>query len=329
MLLLLACARAPTPEPSAPKAPDACSEVPTGEVTLPADDAPHDEAVEWWYWTGHLLDDAGRWYGFEHVFFLFQIGSEHHLMAHHAITDIDAGTFTWDSAYQVGAELTDVEGFAFSLEGYTAAGFDGADHLSGAVGSYALEVDLLATKAPVLQHGDGYTDYSFGGYTWYYSRERLDASGTLTVDGEARAVTGQGWFDHQWGDLLAATYTGWDWFALQLDDGREIMAFYMRPDAGTELVGGSYTDAACATTELPPGAVTVTATGSWTSPTTGCTWPSGWTIAVTDPAIELTITPVLADQELATGRPDYWEGAVLVSGGATGRGYVELTGYCD
>jgi predicted secreted hydrolase len=61
----------------------------------------------------------------------------------------------------------------------------------------------------------------------------------------------------------------------------------------------------------------------------------GWQLTVRDPALNLTLTPVLEDQELDTGSTTgaiYWEGEVLVSGthGArplNGHGYVELTGY--
>jgi hypothetical protein len=36
-----------------------------------------------------------------------------------------------------------------------------------------------------------------------------------------------------------------------------------------------------------------------------------------------------ARSEIFKSRPIYWEGAATVSGGATGRAYVELTGYCE
>jgi len=50
-------------------------------------------------------------------------------------------------------------------------------------------------------------------------------------------------------------------------------------------------------------------------------------------ALDVSIHPVLADQELAT-TPRYWEGAVDISGqragrGVRGRGYVELVGYAQ
>ena len=68
----------------------------------------------------------------------------------------------------------------------------------------------------------------------------------------------------------------------------------------------------------------------WTSPHTGATYPAGWEITVyngEEQPLRLTLTPLMSDQELTTGPIIYWEGAVRISGDATGYGYVELTGY--
>jgi predicted secreted hydrolase len=67
----------------------------------------------------------------------------------------------------------------------------------------------------------------------------------------------------------------------------------------------------------------------WESPRGG-TYPSRWRLDVAPLDSTLTITPILADQELdAIVR--YWEGAVdvTVDDAPAGRGYVELSGYSD
>jgi predicted secreted hydrolase len=153
--------------------------------------------------------------------------------------------------------------------------------------------------------------------------------GTIDVAGETFEVTGTAWFDHQWGELAQVANTGWDWFALQLDNGTELMAYVLRPKGGDVSVGGSFTNADCETTELGPEELEVTSLGEWTSPHTDCTYPLGWTIEFDDQSY--TLTPVLADQELhgVAPAPKYWEGAATVSGGETGRAYIELVGYCD
>jgi predicted secreted hydrolase len=64
----------------------------------------------------------------------------------------------------------------------------------------------------------------------------------------------------------------------------------------------------------------------WKSPIDGTTYPARWRVRIPSQRIDVTVTPVLADQELdLTVR--YWEGAVDVEGSHGGRGYLEMTGY--
>ena len=45
---------------------------------------------------------------------------------------------------------------------------------------FGLHLDLDAAKAPALHDGDGFVDFGPAGGSYYYSRTRLDATGTLT-----------------------------------------------------------------------------------------------------------------------------------------------------
>jgi predicted secreted hydrolase len=70
----------------------------------------------------------------------------------------------------------------------------------------------------------------------------------------------------------------------------------------------------------------------WESPSGG-TYPSRWRLAVDRERLDLTITPLIPDQELNLSFR-YWEGAVEVNGicgqkAINGVGYVELTGYAE
>jgi predicted secreted hydrolase len=82
---------------------------------------------------------------------------------------------------------------------------------------------------------------------------------------------------------------------------------------------------------LAVGDVRIDVLDTWSSPRDGTRYPSRWRVAVPDAALELEVTPTLADQEL-TLAVRYWEGAVRVQGRVEGRpvggvGYVELVGY--
>jgi predicted secreted hydrolase len=133
---------------------------------------------------------------------------------------------------------------------------------------------------------------------------------------------------------LGPRQVGWDWFSLQLDDGRELMLFLLRDaGGGTDFASATLVDSQGRPTYLRSGDFTVRATGRWTSPETGTTYPSGWRIELPGHALGLSVEPLVEAQEnVARLARDlrYWEGAVRVldSGGQlVGRGYVELTGY--
>ncbi len=307
-----------------------CGQTPGGFVSLPADDGSHAAPIEWWYWTGHLSTPDGGRFGFEEVFFSMASGSIQGQAVHHAVTDVGGDAFHYGSSQTFGAPPSFDGGFDLALDGVTAQGGGGHDVLHDVADAYTLDLTLDAQKPAVLQYDGGYEAYPFGGDTYYYSRERMAATGTLTVGGDGGAVSlpvqGQAWFDHQWGSLGNAVSAGWDWFAIQLDDDRELMLFQFRTNGSQALASGSYTDAACEVTQLGQPDFQIASTGTWKSPHDGCTYPSGWTVKVE--GMTLTITPSVLDQELQTADTTYWEGDSVVSGDATGRAYVELTGYC-
>ena len=192
------------------------------------------------------------------------------------------------------------------------------------------------SKPPVLHGERGLSRKSDepGNASYYYSLTRMRAGGEVRVAGRAFPVEGLAWMDREWStSALGPDLVGWDWFALQLDDGRELMLYRLRRrDGGIAPASqGTIVLADGATRSLERDAVEVLPLGHWTSPRGGTRYPAGWRLRIPALALELTVTPVLADQELDLG-VRYWEGAVRAEGTADGRplggeGYVELVGY--
>ena len=218
----------------------------------------------------------------------------------------------------------------------------------------SLDLELRATK-PLVAHGDrGLSPKSdeLGNASYYVGYTRMDARGRIsttdTAAGGGRAavdVTGEAWFDHEWStSALGSGAVGWDWFSLQLDDGRELLHFQIRrEDGGIEAVsGGTLVERDGRTRRLSRDDVRIEVLRRWTSPDTGATYPSRWRLAVPSEGLDLAVEPWLEAQEMRTSFV-YWEGAVRVSDAAapdsdagrrrpvgprvTGHGYVELTGY--
>jgi predicted secreted hydrolase len=348
-----------TPAPAAtPRTPD------PQPVTLPADDAPHNRLTEWWYYTGHLRDATGARWGFEFVVFRAERGGLPVTWASHlALTDEAGGRFHYAQRAEIGPQVDTApglaDGFALAVRGldpadpatftrapWTMSGGGGTDRLAAvagaaessgdASGGFGLALDLAATKPAALHDGDGYIDFGPAGGSYYYSRTAMTAAGTITVGGRTLTADGSAWFDHQWGDFISVGAGGWDWFAINLDDGTDITLSLVRAaDGSYPLVYGTLVDSAGRVRRLDASSFTVEPTGSWTSPATGATWPAGWTVTLPGEDLVVTLEPSVAQQELdtrATTGVVYWEGSQRVSATRAGRAlggeaYVELTGY--
>lgn len=208
--------------------------------------------------------------------------------------------------------------------------------LRAADGPVAVDVTVRAVKPPALHGQEGWSRKGPepGNASYYYSFTRLAATGVVTTAAGVWPVDGGVWMDHEWStSALADGRQGWDWLSLQLDDGRDIMAFQIRDAAGAAAPesSGSLVDDTGSVRSFGASDFDLVPTGSWRSPRTGARYPSGWRLQLPGEDIDLRLKPLTADQELATGFR-YWEGAVTVDGTSggrmiKGRGYVELTGY--
>ena len=181
----------------------------------------------------------------------------------------------------------------------------------------------------------------------YRFRDFVQAFGFMTqaallVDRANHQVSGLSWMDHEWStSSLADDQVGWDWFAIQLDDGSELVVAQLRKEDGSidPFSSGMFIAPDGAPDGAPSGGTRrlgrdefeIRVDDGWRSPHTGATYPIRWTVTV--PAVDLTlvIEPHLTDQELNLSYA-YWEGAVRVEGERAGRtirgnGYIEMTGY--
>jgi predicted secreted hydrolase len=126
---------------------------------------------------------------------------------------------------------------------------------------------------------------------------------------------------------------GWDWFALRLSDGSNLMFYRLRTAGGdaSPYSGGTLVSADGMRTRLEADDVSLTVLDQWTSRATGVRYPVSWRLAVPASGIELDVEPYLVNQELALS-VRYWEGAVHAAGrgplgSLSAEGYLELAGY--
>ena len=323
------------------------------EFRLPEDHGPHFEfQTEWWYYTGQVAAADGRRFGFQLTFFrrglspgpppATGLSTNQIYFAHFAVTDVgQARHVSAERLSRGAAALAGASGqpFRVFVEDWSAEakGPDGASvHVRARDSGLVLDLELAATK-PLVAHGErGLSAKSDepGNASFYVGYTRMAARGQLGADGTGAEVTGEAWFDHEWStSALGPQAVGWDWFSLQLDDGRELMYFAIRHADGSRgpASSGTLVEADGRARRLAAADVAVEALDHWTSPHTRATYPARWRLSVPSEALELEVTPLVSDQEMRTAFV-YWEGAVSVGGTSRGRplggrGYVELTGY--
>lgn len=167
---------------------------------------------------------------------------------------------------------------------------------------------------------------------------------TLQIIGSAgrETVTGEAWFDHQWGRYggwfvnrsRRGKLMGWDWFGINLDDGTELLAMIHRDMEKDKSVGAFGAVHFQGQEPLQLEKIAAKPTRHWKSPRTHIDYPVQWHLKIKEIDAELTIEPLVDDQEIMMFGllRAIWEGAGKVRGTIRGRQVagrvrIELYGY--
>jgi predicted secreted hydrolase len=318
------------------------------QISFPRDHAAHATfRTEWWYATGELKDAAtGEWYGYQLTIFRRGLGASrpasrpHILAGHFAIVPFKGSPML--HAERMRRADGALAGFSESamnvfVDDWEMVMNKGVMSLRASDADSGSAIDLLLKPArePVLHGRNGYSQKGPdpGNASAYSSFTRLATRGTLQIRGRTCVVSGESWFDHEWGtSQLDAGVAGWDWFGLRLDDGSEWMFYGLRTPAGGYLKqsAGTFVDRDGVAHPLSNTDFVLTPFESWTSPATAAKYPIRWKIDVPRWNRTLEVSACVPAAELqtsATTGVTYWEGPVRVTGTTTGRGYMELTGY--
>lgn len=326
-----------------------------GEVVFPRDFGPHpDFLTEWWYYTGNLQAADGRRFGFQLTFFrravtspkdrsprASDLATNQVYMAHFTLSDLSARQFHFFERFErgaaglAGAEIDPT--FQVWLDAWSVEQIGPHTyHLKAQEQGVAVDLTLTDVKGPILEGDRGYSQKGPepGNASLYFSQTHLESRGSVTVQGQTYPVSGLSWMDREIStSALGQDEVGWDWFALHLDDGTELMVYALRRADGSlaSFSQGTYIQANGETVHLSGEDFQIQTEATWKSPHSGGVYPSRWRLRVPSLKLDLEIQPLLPDQELNVSYT-YWEGAVGFSGtragrAVTGHGYVELTGY--
>ncbi len=323
---------------------------PETRLSFPEDHGPHPAfRIEWWYVTSNLRDGEGRPLGLQWTLFRFATqpgGTAENSgpeagwtapqiwMGHAAVTTAErhfhAERFARGGIGQAGV-TTDpfdawIDDWGFSHAGEGGAGAFSPLRLTARGEGFSYDVTLTAEGPMVLQGEDGYSVKSeLGQASHYASQPFFRVSGTVTLEGDAREVTGRAWMDREWSSQpLAESQTGWDWFSLHLPEGEKLMVYRLRDEARGDYVTGNWITADGDSARLAPGEIAMTPIGE-AEVADGIEMTVRWRIEIPSRGFAVETRPLnpRAWNALSTA---YWEGPVTYEGTHSGEGYLEMTG---
>jgi predicted secreted hydrolase len=322
---------------------------------FPGDHGAHPEfRTEWWYFTGHVEDESGRLFGYQLTFFRQGMAQKplqksawalrDVYFAHAALSDVaDQKLHVLEKVSRGSLGMADYsrEKMDIRLENWSIrqTGENGFA-LKAQGGEVELSLDLEAVK-PKVFHGKGGLSQKAegaGNASFYYSYTRLQSKGLLRLSKREFRLKGWSWFDHEFSTTaLSEQQVGWDWFAIQLESGEELMMYGLRLRDGTvdRYSHGTWVDKNGISTSLALKDFHVSVLDMWKSVQSGGNYPAAWKIEIPSKRLVLEVRPAFADQELrlkGLAPLNYWEGSCKVEGQregqpTKGRAYVEMTGY--
>lgn len=322
--------------------------------------------VEWLYWTGALKDaETGNMYGIQYTLFHLNILPGLIAYANHAaISDIYNsqhpfyGYTTPNDQANITSGIDSNKGTYWrykdnqttliywkNLDAWNIITQGNVSNNGRDVQNISLNLTMINDKADYyLQTASGINEQGIclgigsedmSGRSYYYSHPAMNTTGTLTIDRRKINVSGDSWFDHQWGGF-GKCYPAWDWFSLRLDNGSFVMLYNLRDPFMNDIPsqrGLTYIDhEGNITWWHGKNAANMTATRWWRSDLIGSRYPLDWIIDT--PVGKFALEPYFDDQTMdVAGSPiKYWEGIMRVrsldhSGRQIGTGYFEMTGY--
>jgi len=322
------------------------------EFHFPRDHLAHQAyKSEWWYFSGNMSTDAlsqsGKNRNFSYQFTLFRFAlqaekktaekisvetsnwrSSNIYMAHIALTDKDQHKFYQQERFSrdalgLAGTKTHIDGsLQFWLNDWQIKSMQAEQlfplQLDIKEHEFALQLQLNAIKPLVLQGQQGYSQKSDKQASYYYSYTRLASKGRIKIGKNSFKVTGNSWFDREWSTSgLAEEQQGWDWFALHLDDGSELMLYQMRKKDGSKdsYSSGILVEANGQAQTLTASQFQLQVTDFWKSSSSGIAYPINWTIIIPEQNIKLTISTQTKHQEWSKAAGfsfNYWEGSVEI-----------------
>ena len=321
---------------------------------FPRDHGPHpDFRNEWWYFSGNLKTSNSRHFGYQFTLFRTSLSpyratrssqwaTRQVYMGHFALTDTQLLKYhQFERFSRAALQLAGARASPFRvwLENWSVHSVGNSFfplRIQVSEGNVSMNLELTSQKDLVLQGEQGLSrkGQEPGNASYYYSFTRLRTKGRLQIGDQQFALEGLSWMDREWSsNALQSNQVGWDWIALQLSNGWDLVIYQMRLEDGRidPASSGLLVSPHGQSHPLTARQMVLQNLKYWQSDVTGIRYPTRWNLLIPQYDVNLDLVPFLDAQEFRATFT-YWEGAVQCKGTfrsqpVQGHGYVELTGY--
>jgi predicted secreted hydrolase len=275
-------------------------------LSFPQDFGAHEDfRTEWWYYTGNLQTPDGRPFGFELTIFRVGLLSPTNevpstskwygrsiYFAHFALSDIQAGQFHAYERYSrpgPGLSGAQADPYRVWLEDWNITERKpGTYRLQAEQEGIRLDLTLNDEMGVVLHGENGYSrkGKSPNNASYYYSQPRLQAEGSVQINGTQYPVSGLAWMDHEFStSALDPDQVGWDWFSLQFEEGPALMLYQLRQQDGnlSDASSGTFVNGEGKPHPLKLSDFKISVKEGWRSPHTQAVYPAAWEIQLSQP----------------------------------------------
>lgn len=205
-------------------------------------------------------------------------------------------------------------------------------HTSADFGWGSLDLKAEFPGDVMLNGGSGVFAFLGGLPTVQYSIPWGKGSGSLTLDGKTHEVTGEFWFDRQFGlptGIFGQPGTpvdpkdNWVWMDLNLSNGVSLGLWDLEMGGHrNSWVTALYPDGTHIVAELEP--LSHSFSDVWASPSSGQSYPTRFRVSVPALKCVLDVKAVMPEQEIVSPTEPKYEGVADVTGTFDG---AEVTGY--
>lgn len=317
-----------------------------GEWIFPKDEGIHPNFQnEWWYITGHFKDQKGHDHGLQITFFRNQVPTletnndfdqSDLYSVHVAWSDINKKKFYHDEEHArpgLAYVKTSSKNLMLDVKNWQLKKIKDVYHINIPAKFGHIKAKVKATQKKIFhgRQGLSYKSHDQKHFSYYYSLPKLE--GELEIQTKENVIQSRDvslWMDREiFNRLLDENQIGWDWFALQLEDGSALMCFQVRSKKRIKIAG-TYVSSNGKVHNLNDLDIKFTPISNWMSPYSNISYPLEWEIKVPKLSLAFTVNAAMKNQELNIKRPlpmFYWEGKCQVTGTQKGQAYMELVGY--